>query len=80
MIRSLLLALLRFYQRFISPLLGQRCRFYPSCSHYAAEAIARHGAMRGSYMTICRVGRCHPGCEGGNDPVPLVFTWRPWKR
>lgn len=78
--RTLLLLLLRFYQRFISPLLGQRCRFYPSCSHYAAEAIARHGALRGSYMTICRVGRCHPGCEGGNDPVPLVFTWQPWKR
>ena len=80
MIRSLLLALLRFYKRFISPLLGQRCRFYPSCSSYAAEAIARHGAGRGVYMAICRVGRCHPGCEGGHDPVPLVFTWRPWRR
>lgn len=79
-IRWLLLALLRFYQRFISPLLGQRCRFYPSCSRYAAQAIAHHGAARGSYMAVCRLARCHPGCEGGHDPVPLVFSWRPWRR
>ena len=80
MIRWLLLALLRFYQRFISPLLGQRCRFYPSCSRYAAQAIANHGAARGCYMAACRLARCHPGCEGGHDPVPLVFSWRPWRR
>ncbi len=80
MLRSLLIALLRFYQRFLSPLLGQRCRFYPSCSAYAVDAIARHGAARGSYMAVCRVSRCHPGCEGGHDPVPERFTWKPWRR
>ena len=79
-VRWLLLALLRLYKRFLSPLLGQRCRFYPSCSTYAAEAISQHGAARGSYMAVCRVARCHPGCEGGHDPVPLVFSWRPWRR
>lgn len=80
MLRELLLMLLRIYKRLISPLLGQRCRFYPSCSTYAAEAIARHGAARGSYMAVCRVARCHPGCEGGIDPVPEKFTWKPWRR
>lgn len=79
MLRELLLMLLRIYKRLISPLLGQRCRFYPSCSTYAAEAIARHGAARGSYMAVCRVARCHPGCEGGHDPVPERFTWTPWR-
>jgi putative membrane protein insertion efficiency factor len=63
-----LLLLLRFYQRFISPLLGQRCRFYPSCSHYAAQAIARHGAMRGSYMTVCRLGTLPPRLRGRQRP------------
>jgi len=79
-VRTLLLALIVGYQRFISPLLGPRCRFYPSCSRYAAAAIATHGAARGVYMAVCRVGRCHPGCAGGHDPVPLVFTWRPWRQ
>jgi hypothetical protein len=79
-LRSLLLALLRFYQRFVSPLLGPRCRFYPSCSAYAVDAITRHGAVRGSYMAACRLARCHPGCEGGHDPVPERFTWKPWRR
>lgn len=79
MLRALLLMLLRLYKRLISPLLGQRCRFYPSCSTYAAEAITRHGAARGSYMAVCRVARCHPGCEGGLDPVPEQFTWKPWR-
>jgi hypothetical protein len=78
-LRSLLLALLRFYKRFISPLLGPRCRFYPSCSDYSAAAIRRHGALAGSYMTVCRLARCHPGCEGGHDPVPETFTLTPWR-
>ncbi|MCE7931383.1 MAG: membrane protein insertion efficiency factor YidD [Xanthomonadales bacterium PRO6] len=80
MLRTPLLLLLRGYQRAISPLLGMRCRFYPSCSQYALEAIERHGAARGSYMAVCRLARCHPGCEGGHDPVPLAFTWKPWVR
>lgn len=66
----LLKALIRFYQIFISPLLGDRCRFYPSCSHYALDAITLHGAMLGTYLTIKRLLKCHPFHEGGLDPVP----------
>ena len=65
-----LLALLRFYRSAISPLLGPRCRFAPSCSAYAVEAITVHGAGRGSWLTLRRLGRCHPFCAGGHDPVP----------
>lgn len=68
--KILLLALLRGYQYFISPLLGPRCRFQPTCSQYAIEAIGRHGALRGSWLAICRLGRCHPFHAGGFDPVP----------
>jgi len=78
--RPFLIFLLHVYRGGISPLIGPRCRFYPSCSRYAAQAIAHHGAARGSYMAACRLARCHPGCEGGHDPVPLVFSWRPWRR
>lgn len=78
--RALLLILLRGYKRFISPFLGARCRFYPSCSRYAMGAIEQHGSWRGSYMTVCRLARCHPGCEGGHDPVPTQFTWTPWRQ
>jgi putative membrane protein insertion efficiency factor len=65
-----LLLLLRFYKRFISPLLGQRCRFHPSCSEYAAEAIQRHGHWHGIRLALWRLARCQPFCEGGFDPVP----------
>ena len=68
--RALLIALIRGYQWFISPLLGNHCRFYPSCSEYAREAIERHGAVRGVWLAIRRVARCHPWHPGGIDPVP----------
>ena len=65
-----LLALLRGYQRLVSPLLAPRCRFLPSCSQYAVEAVERHGAGRGSWLALRRVTRCHPFHTGGFDPVP----------
>jgi putative membrane protein insertion efficiency factor len=57
------------YQKLISPLLPQRCRFYPSCSHYAAEAVEKHGAIRGGFLAVRRIARCHPWHPGGIDPV-----------
>ncbi|HHW77330.1 MAG TPA: membrane protein insertion efficiency factor YidD [Xanthomonadaceae bacterium] len=68
--RAVLIALIRAYQLFISPLLGNHCRFYPSCSQYAREAIERYGVPRGVWLAIRRVLRCHPWCPGGVDPVP----------
>ena len=68
--RALLLRLLRLYQIVFRPMLGAHCRFYPSCSDYACEAIGRHGAGRGSWLTVRRVCRCHPFHPGGYDPVP----------
>jgi putative membrane protein insertion efficiency factor len=62
--------LLRSYQLTVSPLLGPRCRFYPSCSQYALDAVASHGSLRGSLMALRRVLRCHPWHAGGYDPVP----------
>ncbi|MEY9214428.1 membrane protein insertion efficiency factor YidD [Thermobifida halotolerans] len=67
--RALILPI-RGYQRFISPLLPPVCRFYPSCSNYAVEALRVHGAWRGLWLTIRRLGRCHPFHPGGLDPVP----------
>jgi putative membrane protein insertion efficiency factor len=68
--------LLRGYKRFISPLLGQRCRFYPSCSDYTMQAVERHGALRGCWLGACRIGRCHPLNPGGHDPVPDLPPWQ----
>jgi putative membrane protein insertion efficiency factor len=68
--QRLLIALLRGYRLLLSPWLGNACRFEPSCSRYAIEAIERHGAAAGSYLMAARVLRCHPWCEGGCDPVP----------
>jgi len=65
-----LVALIRLYQRWLSPLLGAHCRFYPSCSQYAVEAITAYGALRGTGMAIWRILRCQPFCRGGYDPVP----------
>ncbi|HYS81734.1 MAG TPA: membrane protein insertion efficiency factor YidD [Anaeromyxobacteraceae bacterium] len=70
MIRAMLLGLLAAYRRLVSPLLPPACRFYPTCSSYAAEAVRRHGALKGSFLTVKRLARCHPFCEGGVDPVP----------
>ena len=65
-----LVALIRLYKRFVSPLLGSPCRFYPSCSTYAVEALRTHGAVRGLALTVWRLLRCGPWSEGGFDPVP----------
>jgi putative membrane protein insertion efficiency factor len=68
--RTVLLALVRAYQYALRPMLGANCRFYPSCSDYAREAIERHGAGKGSWLTVRRLARCHPYHPGGHDPVP----------
>lgn len=70
MIARALVLCLRGYKRFISPLLGPRCRFVPSCSEYAMQAIGTHGAARGSWLAARRLARCHPLHPGGYDPVP----------
>lgn len=70
--QTLLIAFLRCYKLAVSPYLGDRCRFYPSCSDYAREAIQYHGAARGTYLAARRLCRCHPFSAGGVDPVPSV--------
>ncbi|MCT0216978.1 membrane protein insertion efficiency factor YidD [Synechococcus sp. CS-1330] len=70
LLAALLLALISFYRQWISPLLGPRCRFIPSCSAYGLEAISRHGPWRGSWLTLRRLLRCHPFSACGCDPVP----------
>ena len=67
-----LIAIVRFYRFFLSPWLGSACRFEPTCSHYALEALERHGALGGSLLTGYRLLRCHPWCAGGHDPVPAT--------
>ncbi|MBT8039309.1 MAG: membrane protein insertion efficiency factor YidD [Gammaproteobacteria bacterium] len=62
--------LIRSYQVLLSPFLGNHCRFTPSCSAYAMEAIEKHGALKGGWLALKRIGRCHPLCDGGYDPVP----------
>jgi uncharacterized protein len=68
--RAFLIFLISIYRYALSPLLGPSCRFHPSCSCYAAEAIGRHGALRGSSLALRRIARCHPWNPGGYDPVP----------
>lgn len=79
MMRATLMGLVRGYRLFLSPWLGSGCRFEPTCSAYALQALDTHGAGAGSYLTLARLVRCHPWCEGGCDPVPSekprLFTW-----
>lgn len=65
-----LIFLIRVYQRLFSPILGTQCRFHPTCSRYAVEALQRHGTVRGSWLAARRLARCHPLNPGGTDPVP----------
>ena len=69
-VAALMLALIGFYRRFISPMIGPRCRFTPTCSAYGLEAIQRHGPWKGGWLTLKRVLRCHPFSDCGCDPVP----------
>jgi uncharacterized protein len=74
MIRAALIGLVKGYRLLLSPWLGSSCRFTPTCSAYALQALEQHGAAAGSYLTLARLVRCHPWCEGGHDPVPRLFT------
>lgn len=68
--KRIAIALVHLYQYLLSPLLGPRCRFHPSCSHYAIEALEKHGLLRGLWLSLRRLLRCHPWHLGGYDPVP----------
>ena len=70
MIRAALIGLVQGYRLLLSPWLGSACRFTPTCSAYALAALQRHGAAAGSYLTLARLARCHPWCDGGIDEVP----------
>jgi len=69
-VQKILIAIIRGYRWLLSPWLGQHCRFHPSCSHYALEAIEQHGSGRGSWLALRRLSRCHPWHPSGYDPVP----------
>jgi len=71
-VKYILIGLLKAYRAVISPLYGEVCRYYPSCSAYALEAVQKHGATRGTVLTVRRLARCHPWAAGGLDPVPPV--------
>ncbi|MEP7055085.1 MAG: membrane protein insertion efficiency factor YidD [Actinomycetota bacterium] len=74
---AILLLLVRGYRRALSPLLGKRCRFHPTCSAYAETALREYGPVRGSWLAVRRIGRCHPFNPGGYDPVPGTQTPSP---
>jgi putative membrane protein insertion efficiency factor len=69
-VKHLVIAFLRAYRALISPLYGQVCRYHPSCSAYALEAVTEHGSVRGGWLALRRLARCHPWAAGGYDPVP----------
>lgn len=75
---TLIIAVLKLYRLVVSPLYGQRCRYYPSCSAYALRAVEIHGALRGSWLATRRLGRCHPWTPGGVDLVPPRQAYRWW--
>jgi uncharacterized protein len=79
---TVLVGFVRFYQLTLSALIGRRCRYLPTCSEYAMEAIDRHGAWNGSWLGVARICRCHPWGGDGFDPVPdeLPTGWRAWRR
>jgi hypothetical protein len=70
MIRAALIGLVKGYRLLLSPSLGSACRFTPTCSAYSLQALEQHGAAAGTYLTLARIGRCNPWCQGGHDPVP----------
>jgi len=70
MMQTLLIGVVKAYRMFLSPWLGSSCRFEPTCSVYSLQALQAHGAAGGSYLTVRRIARCHPWCDGGLDPVP----------
>ncbi|MCM0598877.1 membrane protein insertion efficiency factor YidD [Periweissella fabalis] len=74
--RKVFIGFVRLYQKFISPLFPPSCRYYPTCSNYAIVALKKHGAMRGTLMTLARIMRCQPFVPGGYDPVPNTFNLR----
>ncbi len=78
--KYLFIAVFKFYKRFISPLLPNACRFQPTCSEYAMQAIERHGVIKGMLLTGWRLLRCNPFCRGGYDPVPDSFRFTPWRK
>lgn len=71
----LFVACIRLYQTFVSPWLGRNCRFTPSCSQYAIEALEAHGVFKGTLLAVWRILRCQPFCKGGHDPVPRPGEW-----
>ncbi|MBC8118392.1 MAG: membrane protein insertion efficiency factor YidD [Burkholderiaceae bacterium] len=77
--KTALLALIRAYRYLLSPWIGNDCRFWPTCSEYAQDAIEQYGALRGGWMMLTRLARCHPYSAGGIDPVPQSFSWRCWR-
>jgi len=77
--KTILLAAIRFYQLTLSAFIGRRCRYLPTCSEYASDAIRKHGAGRGSLMALARISRCHPWGQSGFDPVPETYEGPVWR-
>jgi hypothetical protein len=77
--KAILIAVIRFYQITLSGLIGRRCRYLPTCSDYASDAIEKHGSWHGVMLAISRVSRCHPWGGAGFDPVPDVYEGPPWR-